>query len=56
MAQRTGLPLVTVDLPGPGVWYHTSNQHICDTLGFAPQWPIMRMLDEAVEAWKKMPA
>ncbi|THK39485.1 NAD(P)-dependent oxidoreductase [Ensifer sp. MPMI2T] len=53
MADRTGLPLVTVDLPGAGVWYHTSNQRMRETLGFEPEWPIMRMLDEAVEAWKR---
>lgn len=47
----TGLPLLTVDLPGAGVWYHTSNQRIRETLGFEPDWPIMRMLDEAVAEW-----
>ncbi|RVI57582.1 NAD-dependent epimerase/dehydratase family protein [Sinorhizobium meliloti] len=51
MAQMTGLPLMTVDLPGAGVWYHTSNQRIRETLGFEPDWPIMRMLDEAVAEW-----
>ncbi|MDE4605639.1 NAD-dependent epimerase/dehydratase family protein [Sinorhizobium meliloti] len=51
MAQKTGLPLLTVDLPGAGVWYHTSNQRIRETLGFEPDWPIMRMLDEAVAEW-----
>ncbi|MDW9909251.1 NAD-dependent epimerase/dehydratase family protein [Sinorhizobium meliloti] len=51
MAQMTGLPLLTVDLPGAGVWYHTSNQRIRETLGFEPDWPIMRMLDEAVAEW-----
>ncbi|MCA1404376.1 NAD(P)-dependent oxidoreductase [Ensifer sp. IC3342] len=53
MADKTGLPLVTVDLPGAGVWYHTSNQRMREMLGFEPEWPIMRMLDEAVEAWKR---
>ncbi|EHK75723.1 Nucleoside-diphosphate-sugar epimerase [Sinorhizobium meliloti CCNWSX0020] len=51
MAQKIGLPLLTVDLPGPGVWYHTSNQRMRETLGFEPDWPIMRMLDEAVAEW-----
>ncbi|HTV69423.1 MAG TPA: NAD(P)-dependent oxidoreductase [Rhizobiaceae bacterium] len=51
MAERTGLPLVTVDLPGAGVWYRTSNRRIRETLGFEPEWPIRRMLDEAVDAW-----
>lgn len=50
MAAITGLPVVTVDLPGAGVYYHTSNRHIRDTLGFAPQWTINRMLDEAAHA------
>ena len=53
MAERTGLPLVAVDLPGAGVWYRTSNRRIRDTLGFAPEWPIRRMLDEAVDAWTR---
>lgn len=53
MAEKTGLPLVTVDLPGAGVWYHTSNARIRETLGFEPEWPIARMLDEAVSAWTR---
>lgn len=53
MADKTGLRLVSVDLPGAGVWYHTSNQRMREMLGFEPEWPIMRMLDEAVEAWKR---
>lgn len=47
MAQATGLPLVTVDLPGDGVYYQTSNARIRDTLGFRTEWTIDRMLDEA---------
>lgn len=50
MAAITGLPVVTVDLPGAGVYYETSNSHIRDTLGFAPQWTIDRMLQEAARA------
>jgi UDP-glucose 4-epimerase len=50
MAVLTGLPVVTVDLPGPGVYYHTSNWLIRDTLGFTPEWTIDRMLDEAARA------
>lgn len=56
MSARTGLPLVTVDLPGDGVWYHTSNERIRNTLGFEPTWPITRMLDEAVDQWTKRQA
>jgi UDP-glucose 4-epimerase len=51
MADKTGLALVMVDLPGAGVWYQTSNARIRQTLGFEPEWPIARMLGEAVEAW-----
>ena len=50
MAAITGLPVVTVDLPGAGVYYHTSNRLIRDTLGFEPEWTIDRMLDEAARA------
>ena len=50
MAAITGLPVVTVDLPGAGVYYHTSNRLIRDTLGFEPTWTIDRMLDEAARA------
>ncbi|MEZ2128099.1 MULTISPECIES: NAD-dependent epimerase/dehydratase family protein [unclassified Sinorhizobium] len=52
MAEITGLPLVTVDLPGAGVWYHTSNEKIRRHLGFEPQWTINRMLEEAALAWR----
>ena len=47
MSELTGLPLVTVDLPGPGVFYETSNQKIREMLGFAPAWTFDKMLDEA---------
>lgn len=50
MAAITGLPVVTVDLPGEGVYYQTSNGHIRDRLEFAPQWTTYRMLDEAAHA------
>lgn len=50
MAGVTGLPVVTVDLPGAGVYYHTSNAKIRDMLGFRPEWTIDRMLQEAAEA------
>lgn len=50
MAAATGLPVVEVDLPGEGVWYHTSNEKIRRLLGFEPQWTIERMVDEAVQA------
>lgn len=48
MAAITGLPLVTLDFPGVGVYYHTSNGLIRDRLGYEPEWTIDRMLDEAV--------
>ena len=47
MAELTGLPVVTADLPGAGVYYHTSNEHIRSTLGFKAEWTMKRMLDEA---------
>lgn len=50
MAAITGLLVVTVDLPGAGVYYHTSNRLIRDRLGFEPEWTIDRMLDEAARA------
>ena len=53
MSRMTGLPVVTVDLPGAGVYYHTSNAKIRDMLGFRPEWTIDRMLAEAMEARKK---
>ncbi|GAB5505610.1 MAG: NAD(P)-dependent oxidoreductase [Rhizobiaceae bacterium] len=53
MSRMTGLPVVTVDLPGAGVYYHTSNAKIRDMLGFKPEWTIDRMLAEAMEARKK---
>ncbi|WP_048645871.1 NAD-dependent epimerase/dehydratase family protein [Nitratireductor soli] len=49
MAENTGLPVVEVDLPGAGVWYHTSNDKIRRLLGFEPQWTIDRMVEEAVQ-------
>jgi UDP-glucose 4-epimerase len=50
MAAITGLSVVTVDLPGAGVYYHTSNGLIRDRLGYEPEWTIDRMLDEAARA------
>jgi UDP-glucose 4-epimerase len=51
MADLTGLPLHKVDLPGPGVYYTTSNRKIVETLGFTPKWTIDRMIAEAAEKW-----
>ncbi|MGS1096446.1 NAD-dependent epimerase/dehydratase family protein (plasmid) [Aquamicrobium terrae] len=53
MAELTGMPVVTVDLPGPGVYYHTSNERIRSTLGFRPEWTMKRMLDEAAAARRR---
>lgn len=52
MAEITGLPVVTVDLPGAGVDYQTSNARIRETLGFEPEWTIDRMLQEAARTWR----
>jgi UDP-glucose 4-epimerase len=53
MAKVTGLPVVTVDLPGSGVWYHTSNEKIMRLLDFKPVWTIDRMLADAAETWRR---
>lgn len=50
MATLTGLPIVPVDFPGAGVYYHTSNARIRNRLGFRAEWTIKRMLDEAIVA------
>jgi UDP-glucose 4-epimerase len=50
MAQLTGLPLKTIDLPGDGVFYETSNARIRNDLGFEPKWTITRMIAEAAQA------
>jgi len=52
MSEITGYPVVPVDLPGAGVFYHTSNERIRETLGFSPEWTITQMLDEAAQARK----
>lgn len=52
MSEITGLPVVTVDLPGAGVDYQTSNAKIRETLGFEPEWTIDRMLQEAARTWR----
>ena len=50
IASLTGLPVVPVDFPGAGVYYHTSNERIRNTLGFEAEWTMDRMLDEAAAA------
>ncbi|WP_312794609.1 NAD(P)-dependent oxidoreductase [Tianweitania sp.] len=50
MSELTELPIVTVDLPGAGVYYHTSNELIRRTLGFSAEWTVKRMLSEAAPA------
>lgn len=52
MSALTGYPIVTVDLPGAGVYYHTSNEKIREVLGFKPEWTIDRMLSGAARARK----
>ena len=52
MSKVTGYPVITVDLPGVGVYYETSNEKIRTELGFKPQWSIDLMLKEATEARK----
>jgi UDP-glucose 4-epimerase len=50
MAKLTGLPLKTIDLPGDGVFYETSNARIRTELGYEPQWTFERMIGEAAQA------
>ena len=50
MSEITGYPVVEIDLPGPGVHYHTSNRKIRAALGFEPQWTMDAMLAEAAAA------
>ncbi|SFC62094.1 UDP-glucose 4-epimerase [Bosea sp. CRIB-10] len=53
MAELTGLPLKTIDLPGAGVFYETSNARTRTELGFEPQWTFERMIGEAAQARAK---
>ncbi len=55
MAAITGYKVIPVDFPGPGVYYHTSNELIRTKLGFEPQWTIDRMLEEAAAARESRP-
>ena len=50
MAELTGLPLKTIDLPGAGVFYETSNARIRTELGYEPRWTFERMMNEAAQA------
>ena len=50
MSKITAYPVITIDLPGSGVYYQTSNQKIREKLGFKPKWTIERMLTEAATA------
>ena len=56
LAERTGLPLVTVDLPGAGVLFETSTAKIRERLGYRAHWTIERMVDEALAARKNRDA
>lgn len=52
MSKITGLPVKTVDLPGAGVFYETSNGKLRQATGFSPRYEFDRMLGEAAEAWR----
>jgi len=52
MARLTGLPLRVVNLPGPGVFYETSNDRFRGLTGWEPRFPFTRMLEEAAIAWQ----
>jgi UDP-glucose 4-epimerase len=53
ISSMTGLPIVTVDFPGDGVYYHTSNERIRNTLGFEARWTMDRMLGDAAAARRR---
>lgn len=53
MASAAGLPLRTVDLPGAGVFYETSNARIRDELGYAPRFGFAAMIEEAAAARRR---
>lgn len=52
LARVTGYPVIPVNIPGPGVHYHTSNDLFRERLGFKPRWTIDLMLEEAASSWK----
>ncbi|MCA0424857.1 MAG: NAD(P)-dependent oxidoreductase [Proteobacteria bacterium] len=52
LAEITGYPIRTVDLPGVGVFYETSNARFREVTGFQPAWPFARMVEEAASAWR----
>lgn len=52
LANITGYPVRTVDLPGAGVFYETSNARFREATGFFPAWPFARMVEEAAIAWR----
>jgi UDP-glucose 4-epimerase len=52
MAERTGLPLRVVNLPGTGVFYETCNRRFCEATGFSPAFPFSRMIEEAASSWR----
>lgn len=52
LAKVTGYPIRTVDLPGAGVFYQTSNAKLRGDTGFAPAYPFARMVEEAAVAWR----
>jgi UDP-glucose 4-epimerase len=47
LAARTCLPIVAVRMPGPPVRYETSNARARGLLGFRPQYPFARMVEDA---------
>lgn len=52
LAAVTGYPVKTVDLPGAGVFYETSNARFRAATGFNPAWPFARMIEEAAVTWQ----
>jgi UDP-glucose 4-epimerase len=50
LANRTGLPVVRANLPGPAVNYTTSNARARELLGFRPRWTFASMIEDAFAA------
>jgi UDP-glucose 4-epimerase len=48
LAALTGLPLLEVEAPGPGLWFEESSARARSMLGYSPAWTIDRILEQAV--------
>jgi UDP-glucose 4-epimerase len=48
LAALTGLPVLEVQAPGPGLWFEESTAKARAMLGYSPAWTIERILERAV--------